>query len=120
MTVELERPAPCEGCAGSCFWSRLSRSERLTLAARGPLPVGATVTVSLPAAYMLAGAAFVYGLPLAALLAGAAAAAAVFASDLAAVAGAAAGLVAAMLAAAPLGRRLERATLRRLAVRCAD
>jgi hypothetical protein len=44
----------------------------------------------------------------------------VFASDLAAVAGAAAGLVAAMLAAAPLGRRLERATLRRLAVRCAD
>lgn len=117
MTVELERPAPCAGCTGACLWYRLPRCERLTLAARGPLPVGAAVTVTLPARYMLAGAAFVYGLPLAALLAGAAITAAVFASDFAAAAGAAAGLGAAVLVAAPLRRRLERATLRRLAVR---
>jgi hypothetical protein len=44
------------------------------------------------------------------------AAGAAFSSDLAAAAGAAAGAVAALLAASPLRRRIERATLRRLAV----
>jgi positive regulator of sigma E activity len=119
VTVELARPAPCAGCAGACFWYRLPRSELLTLAARNPFPVGAAVTVTLPALHVLAGAAFVYGLPLVALLAGAAVAAATFASDFAAAAGAAAGLGAAVLVAGPLRRRLERATLRRLAVRLA-
>jgi hypothetical protein len=58
-------------------------------------------------------------LPLAALLAGGAIGAGVFGTDLAAAAGAAAAVVAALLAASPLRRRLERGTLRRLAVRAA-
>jgi positive regulator of sigma E activity len=95
----------------------VARSERLTLPASGTLPVGASVAVTLPERYVLLGAVLVYGLPLAALLAGGAAAAAIFGSDLAAAAGAAAALVASLVIAAPLRRRLERATLRRLAVR---
>ena len=95
----------------------MPRSEQLTLAASGRIPVGAVVTVTLPDRYLLIGAALVYGLPLGALLAGAAFAAAAFGSDLAAAAGAATALLAALLAAAPLRRRLERATLRHLAVR---
>jgi positive regulator of sigma E activity len=70
----------------------------------------------LPDRYLLVAAALVYGLPLGALLAGALFAAVVFGSDLAAALGAAVALLAALLAAAPLRRRLERATLRHLAV----
>jgi len=73
--------------------------------------------VTLPDRYVLAAAVLVYGWPLGALLAGGAAGAAAFGTDLAAALGSAAGLVAALLAASPLRRRLERATLRRLAVR---
>jgi positive regulator of sigma E activity len=117
VTVEITPPPRCEGCAGACLWYRVSPREQLTLAASGTIPVGTTVAVTLPDRYVLAAAALVYGWPLGALLAGGAAAAALFGSDLAAAVGAAAGLVAALLAAWPLRRRLERATLRRLAVR---
>jgi positive regulator of sigma E activity len=117
LVVELERPAPCEGCAGACFWYRAAASERLTVPATCAAPLGAKVTVTLPDRFVLAGAAALYGVPLAALLAGGAIAAAAFGSDLAAAGGAVTALVAALLAAAPLRKRLERATLRRLAVR---
>jgi len=90
--------------------------EQLTLAASGTIPIGATVTVTLPDRYVLAAAALVYGLPLGALLVGGGIAAAIFGSDLAAAAGATVAAAAALLAASPLRRRLERATLRRLAV----
>jgi positive regulator of sigma E activity len=73
--------------------------------------------VTLPDRYVLAAAALVYGWPLGAVLAGGAMAAAMFRSDVAAAAGAAAALPAALIAASPLRRRLERAMLRRLAVR---
>jgi positive regulator of sigma E activity len=90
--------------------------EPLALAARSSIPVGATVAVTLPDRYLLLGAALVYGVPLAALLTGAAVAAALFGSDLAAAAGAALAVSVALLAASSLRRRLERATLRHLAV----
>jgi positive regulator of sigma E activity len=92
-------------------------SEQLTLAVSTEIPVGATVAVTLPDRYLLLGAGLVYGLPLAALLAGAAVAAALFEADLAVAGGAALALVCALLVAASLRRRLERATLRHLAVR---
>jgi positive regulator of sigma E activity len=91
--------------------------EQLTLAADGAIPVGAAVAVTLPDRYLLAGALLLYGLPLAALLAGAVAGTAALGSDLAAAAGAALGLLAALLASGPVRARLERATLRHLAVR---
>jgi positive regulator of sigma E activity len=91
--------------------------QQLTLPASGSIPVGAAVTVTLPDRYLLAGALLLYGLPLAALLAGAVAGAALLGSDLAAAAGAALSLLAALLTSAPLRARLERATLRHLAVR---
>ena len=90
--------------------------EQLTLAADGTIPVGAAVSVTLPDRYVLVGAVVVYGLPLGGLLAGGVAVGAFFGSDLAAAAGAAAGAIVALLAASPLRRRLERATLQRLAV----
>ena len=90
-------------------------SQLLTLAATGAIPVGATVVVTLPERYVLAGAALVYGLPLGALLAGSAIAAAIFGSDWAAAAGGAAALALALSVASPVRRRLERATLQRLA-----
>lgn len=119
VTVELRPPPRCAACAGDCLWYRVSASERLTLAANGTIPVGSTVAVTLPDRYVLAAAALVYGWPLGALLAGGATAAAIFGTDLAAALGAAGALAAALLAASPLRRRLERATVRRLAVRCA-
>jgi positive regulator of sigma E activity len=94
----------------------MAPNEQLTLPASSELPIGAPVTVTLPDGYILLGATLLYGVPLAALLAGGASAAAVFDSDLAAAAGAAAALLVALPAALPLRRRLERATLRRLAV----
>ena len=117
MTVELSPPPRCEGCAGACLWYRIRPRAELTLAASGTIPIGTTVAVTLPDRYVVAAAVLVYGWPLAALLAGGAVAAAVFGTDLAAAAGAATAVVAALLAASPLRRRLERATLRRLAVR---
>jgi positive regulator of sigma E activity len=114
--VQIEPPPRCKGCDGACLWYRVAPSDRLTLATGGSIPVGATVSVTLPERYVLVGAVLVYGLPLGALLAGGTVAAAVFGSDAAAAAGAAAALVGALVAAAPLRRRLERATLRRLAV----
>lgn len=117
VTVEIAPPKRCEGCSGACLWYRVPRSERLTLRAIGVLPVGAAVAVTLPERYVLLGAALVYGLPLGALLAGAAGGAALFGSDLAAAAGAAAALAVSLVVAAPLRRRLEKATLKRLAVR---
>jgi positive regulator of sigma E activity len=119
VTVELSPPARCEGCAGACLWYRIQPRTELTLAASGTLPVGTIVAVTLPDRYVMVAAALVYGWPLVALLAGGAVAAATFGTDLAAAAGAAASLVAALLAASPLRRRLERATLRRLAVSAA-
>lgn len=92
-------------------------TQQLTLAASGSIPVGETVAVTLPDRYLLLGAMLVYGVPLAALLAGAAAAAAWFESDLAVAAGAALALGVGALVAAALRRRVERATLRHLAVR---
>jgi positive regulator of sigma E activity len=91
-------------------------SEKLMIKAATTLPVGARVTVTLPERYLLLGAALVYGVPLAALLFGAVVAAALFDSDLAAAAGAGLALLVALLAASPVRRRLEQATLRRLAV----
>jgi positive regulator of sigma E activity len=117
LTVELARPRPCEGCSGACLWYRMPPQERLELAANGAIPVGASVAVTLPDRYLVAGAALLYGLPLVSVLAGAVAAVLAFGSDLAAAVGAAVALPAAFLAAAPLRRRLERATLRQLAVR---
>jgi len=114
VTVELHGPPRCEGCAGACLWYRVAPSEQLTLPAPGAVPVGTTVTLTLPDSFVLAGALTLYGVPLAALLAGGVIAGAVLDSDLAAAAGAAAALVAALLAASPLRKRLERATLRRL------
>ena len=90
--------------------------EQLTLAANGTIPIGSTVKVTLPERYVLIGAAIVYGLPLGGLLVGGAVGGAFLGSDLAAAAGAAVGAAAALLAASPLRRRLERATLQRLAV----
>jgi positive regulator of sigma E activity len=89
----------------------------LTLTTSVAIPVGATVAVTLPDRYLLLGALLVYGVPLASLLVGAAAAAALFERDLGVAAGAALGLAAALLASSSLRRRLERATLRHLAVR---
>jgi len=117
VTVELEPPPRCPGCSGACLWYRVPPSEPLTLAATAAIPVGATVAVTLPDRYVLLGAALVYGVPLVGLLAGAALGAASFGSDWAAAAGGAAALLLALLAASPLRRRLERATLHRLAVR---
>ena len=117
VTVELSPPPRCEGCAGACLWYRIQPRAELTLAASGTIPLGTTVAVTLPDRYVIAAAVLVYGWPLAALLAGAAVAAAAFGTDLAAAAGAASALLAALLMAVPLRRRLERATLRRLAVR---
>ena len=117
MTVEVEPPARCENCSGACLWYRVPRREHLTLIASEQLPLGAAVAVTLPDRYVLAAAALVYGWPLGAVLGGGAVAAAIFRSDLAAAAGASAALLAALLVALPLRRRLERATLRRLAVR---
>jgi positive regulator of sigma E activity len=116
VTVELGPPPRCEACSGACLWYRVSRREQLTLAANGTIPVGSTVAVTLPDRYLLAAAALVYGWPLGALLAGGAGAAAVFGTDLAAALGAAGALTAALLAASPLRRRLERATVRQLAL----
>ncbi len=116
MTVELAPPPRCQGCTGACLWYRVPPSEQLTLAATGSIPVGTAVVVTLPERYLLAGAMVIYVLPLGALLAGSAVAAAIFASDWAAAAGGAAALLVALLAASPLRRRLERATLRHLAV----
>jgi positive regulator of sigma E activity len=99
------------------LWYRIRPCAELTLAASGAIPIGTTVAVTLPDRYVLAAAALAYGWPLCALLAGGAAAAALFGSDFAAAAGAALSLLAALVMAAPLRRRLERATLRRLAVR---
>ena len=115
--MEVEPPPRCKGCDGACLWYRVAARERLTLASSQSIPVGATVTVTLPDSFVLAGAVLVYGVPLGALLAGGAAAAAVFGSDWAAAAGAGVALLGALVAAAPLRRRLEQATMRRLAVR---
>ena len=116
VTVELSPPPRCAGCAGACLWYRIRPRAELTLAASGTIPLGTTVAVTLPDRFVIAAAVLVYGWPLAALLAGAAVASTAFGSDLAAAAGAAAALVAALLLAVPLRRRLERATVRRLAV----
>ena len=116
-TVEIAPPKRCEGCSGACLWYRVPQSERLTFRTAGALPVGASVAVTLPERYVLLGAALVYGLPLGALLAGGVAGAALLGSDFAAAAGAAASFAVALVAAAPLRRRLEQVTLRRLAVR---
>ncbi len=120
VTVEIAPPKRCEGCSGACLWHRVPHSERLTLRASGALPIGAAVAVTLPERYVLLGAALVYGLPLGALLAGGAAGAALLGSDLSAAGGAAAAFAASLVVAAPLRRRLERATLRRLAVRLVE
>jgi positive regulator of sigma E activity len=117
VTVALAAPPRCEGCSGACLWYRVPPSASLTIGATAAIPVGAAVMVTLPERYLLLGALLVYGLPLGALLTGSAVGAAVAQTDLAAAAGAAAGLLGALLAAAPLRRRLERATLRRLGVR---
>jgi positive regulator of sigma E activity len=88
----------------------------LTLAAEVAFPVGAVVTVTLPDRYLLLGASLVYGVPLAALLAGGVLGSVLFRSDLGAAAGGALALGGAMLVAPLLRRRLEEATVRKLAV----
>jgi positive regulator of sigma E activity len=96
----------------------LPASEPLTLPAEGEtIPVGATVTLTVPESNLLLGAMLVYGLPLAALLLGAAGAATLWRSDLAAAAGAGLGLLAALLVTSLLRGRVERALFRRLDVR---
>jgi positive regulator of sigma E activity len=117
LDVELAAPPRCQGCDGACLWYRVPKSERLKFEPNAAIPVGATVTVTLPGRYLLLGAALVYGVPLAALLAGAVLGSTLGRSDLAAAAGAALALSVALLAAPVLRRTLEQATLRRLAVR---
>lgn len=119
VAVEVEAPPRCKGCDGACLWYRLPGEQRLTVAVAGEFPLGARVAVTLPQRYLLLGAAVVYGVPLVALLAGGAIAASVFESDWAAAAGAAGALAGAFVAVSSLKRRLEQATLRRLAVRLA-
>jgi positive regulator of sigma E activity len=119
IAVDMEAPARCKGCDGACLWYRLPLGQRLTLAPDTEFPVGTRVAVTLPERYLLLGAVVVYGVPLAALLAGGSLGAAVFESDWAAVAGAAVALAGAFVAVSSLKRRLEQATLRRLAVRLA-
>jgi positive regulator of sigma E activity len=119
VAVEVEAPQRCKGCDGACLWYRLPLEQRLTVTVGVGFPVGTKVAVTLPQRYLLLGAAAVYGVPLVALLAGGAAAAAVFESDWAAAAGSAGALVGSLVAISSLKRRLEQATLRRLAVRVA-
>lgn len=117
VDVEIEPPPRCEGCNGACLWYRVPHPERLTLAADTNLAVGTPVTVTLPDRLLLLGAVLVYGVPLAALLAGGVLGAALLGTDLGAVAGAGVALAIAVLAAPVLRRRIEAATLRKLAVR---
>jgi positive regulator of sigma E activity len=117
IDVELAPPPRCEGCNGACLWYRVPRSERLILSADSVFPVGSTVTVTLPDRYLLLGASLVYGVPLAALLAGGVLGSVLSGSDLGAAAGGALALAAAVLVAPALRRRLEAATVRKLAVR---
>jgi len=119
IAVDMEAPTRCQGCDGACLWYRLPLEQRLTLAAGAEFAVGTRVVVTLPQRYLLVAAAVVYGVPLAALLVGGVIAAALFKSDWAAAAGAAAALAGAFVAVSSLKQRLERATLRRLAVRLA-
>ena len=95
-------------------------NERLTFAADSAIPVGSTVTVTLPDRYLLLGASLVYGVPLVALLAGAALGSVLLRSDIGAAATGTLALVGALLAAPALRRRLEEATVRGLAVRLAE
>ena len=81
IDIDLAPPPRCKGCDGACLWYRMPRHEPLTLATDLALPVGAPVTVTLPARSVLVGAALVYGLPLAALLVGAGIGNAIFATD---------------------------------------
>ncbi len=117
IAVEVEAPPRCKGCDGACFWYRLPRAQRLLLS--GDHAVGTRVAVTLPPKYLLLGAAVLYGVPLGGLLAGGAIGAAVFESDWAAAAGAAVALITALALVSSWRRRLEEATLRRLAVRAA-
>jgi positive regulator of sigma E activity len=119
VAVDVEAPPRCKGCDGACLWYRLPLEQRLTVAAVAEFPVGTKVAVTLPQRYLLLGAGVVYGVPLVALLAGGAIAAALFESDWAAAAGSAVALAGAFLAVSSFKRRLEKATLRRLAVRLA-
>jgi positive regulator of sigma E activity len=117
VDVELEPPPRCEGCNGACLWYRVPHPERLTLAADTAFEVGAPVTVTLPDRLLLLGVLLVYGVPLAALLAGGVAGSVLLESDLGAVVGAGAALAIAVLVAPVLRRRIEAATIRKLAVR---
>jgi positive regulator of sigma E activity len=120
LDVEIGSPPRCEGCDGACLWYRVPSHERLRLAADAAFPVGATVAVTLPDRYLLLGASLVYGVPLVALLAGGALGSALGGSDLSAAAGALGALVGAVLLAPRLRRRLEAATVRKLAVRLVE
>jgi sigma-E factor negative regulatory protein RseC len=120
VDVELEPPPRCEGCNGACLWYRVPRSERLTLAADTAFAVGAPVIVTLPDRLLLLGVLLVYGVPLVALLAGGVLGGALLQSDIGAVVGAVAALATAVLVAPVLRRRIEAATIRKLAVRPAD
>ena len=75
------------------------------------------MTVTLPDRYLLLGASLVYGMPLVALLAGGVVGSALLDSDLGAAGGAGVALALAVLVASTLRRRLERNTVRKLAVR---
>jgi positive regulator of sigma E activity len=119
IAIEVDAPPRCQGCDGACLWYRLPREPHLRLVVDADFPVGTKVAVTLPQRYLLLGAAVVYGVPLGALLAGGTLAAAVFESDWVAALGAALALVSAFVAVSSWRRRLERATLRRLAVRLA-
>lgn len=117
VDVEVAPPPRCEGCNGACLWYRVPRHERLTLAADDAFEVGAAVTVTLPDRYLLLGALLVYGVPLSALLAGGVLGSVLLGSDLGAAVGAGAALALALLVAPVLRRRIERNTVRKLAVR---
>jgi sigma-E factor negative regulatory protein RseC len=116
--VELEflgSPA-CAGCAGMCTWRRLgaAKRQRFPTSVSPMLRAGDTVSVSLPANYLLLSSLLLHGLPLLSLLLGGLLGALLTNTDAGCLAGATGGLLL-MLATTPrLRRRIERRLIAQL------
>ncbi|HEU4617685.1 MAG TPA: SoxR reducing system RseC family protein [Gammaproteobacteria bacterium] len=116
VEVEVRRAAGCKGCAGLCFWRRLSESGRERCRSDAAFEVGDEVSLTLPARSLLRGSLLLYGLPLAALLAGALAGQWLARSDGGALLGAVVAVLALLAAGPALRRRIERSTLEHIRV----